>query len=331
MEQYSPDDLKKLKEEYAPAATQNQFDVFIKDCEIRGLRPFRDVVLQIRNVQEYDPETRTKVAKKKATYITTIDAFRKISEGTGQYAGLQPTVWIYHDAVAGTFQESLVPLPDPKYPNNPRTPWACRVGVLRKDFTEPIVAVGRFGAFAQTFMSDGSVKITSMWIQRGPEQLEKCVEAQARRKAFPELGGLYLSEEFKDEPEMKDTVKPEPPPSAPAPVATSLPVVDHTPAEPTNKPRPNTEPAPQPPAESPESGQPEEDRPTTAAERTEHTAQMKQLCKDYGVDAKQLGNYLRKFDDSGQKPQEFSHLKWVRVLDKLKNETDIKAAVEAAQ
>ena len=205
---YTDAELKALKNQYAKQASQEQFDLWIAECRTRGLVPVKDVVLQMRATKEYNPETRQKEFVKKAVHITTIQALRKLAERTGKYAGQLPSMWIYLDAT-GTRVESDIPLPESNGSAKPRIPWAAKVSVLRKGFDHPIIVPARFEAYAQYFSDGSSQQLNSTWANRGPEQLEKCAEALALRKAFPEeLGGLYLQEEFTDEETVQATAQP---------------------------------------------------------------------------------------------------------------------------
>ena len=196
---YTDAELKAMKNEYAKNASQQQFDLWIAECRNRGLVPVKDVVLQVRATKEWNPETKTKEFVKKAVHITTIQALRKLAERTQKYAGQLPSIWIYLDN-DGLRTESDIPLPERNGSKTPRIPWAAKASVLRKGFEHPIVVPARFEAYAQYFSSEGSQSLNSTWANRGPEQLEKCAEALALRKAFPEeLGGLYLQEELTNE------------------------------------------------------------------------------------------------------------------------------------
>jgi hypothetical protein len=242
--EFSPTELAALKKEHAPGATDEQFELWIADCKRRGLVPVRDVLLQLRTVDEYDPAVRAKVKKTKAIYITTIGAIRKLAERTGKYAGQLPSKWIYLDENHRPTIESEVPLPDPKDERLPLQPWAARATILRKDFSEPISVVARFWAYAQKSNYEGKETPTAMWSMkgRGVEQLEKCAESLAFRKGYPEeIAGLYIAEELmntEDEPANLPVQTPTVEPPKPA----SVPEVNHTPAVPTDAPRPNEKP-----------------------------------------------------------------------------------------
>jgi hypothetical protein len=68
-------------------------------------------------------------------------------------------------------------------------PAAARVGVVRTNWAEPVWAVARWGAYANSF--------SPFWQKMGVEMLAKCAEMLSLRKAFPaELSGLYTAEEM---------------------------------------------------------------------------------------------------------------------------------------
>ena len=205
---YTDAELKAMKNQYAKEASPEQFELWIAECRNRGLVPVKDVVLQIRATKEWNPDTRQKEFTKKAVHITTIQALRKLAERTGKYAGQLPSIWIYLDG-SGNRVESDIPLPESNGSVKPRVPWAAKASVVRKGFDQPVVVPARFEAYAQYFSADNTKQLNSTWANRGPEQLEKCAEALALRKAFPEeLGGLYLQEEFTDEETVAATAQP---------------------------------------------------------------------------------------------------------------------------
>lgn len=240
---FTQEELDALKKEHAANATDEQFKLWIAECRTRNLAPVRDIIMQIRTSEEWDPEIKAKVKKKKSIYIVTIGAKRKIANATGLYAGQLPTKWIYLDANNQPSVESEIPLPDPQNPQLPLEPWAVRTSVLRKGFDAPLTVVSRFGAYCQTFKRDGNVQLTAIWSAGGRscEMIEKCSESAALTRAFPsELSGLYVAEELQ-----KDDVLESIPVAAEAvveaPKAAVVPTVNHAPATPTNEPRPGEE------------------------------------------------------------------------------------------
>ncbi len=187
--EFSDQELSDLKKEHAPQASEEQFRLWLTECRNRNAVPGKDIFLQIRNANEWDDVQRKKVFKKKAIYITSVAFLRKIAQRTGNYGGQLPSVWVYLDADGMPSIQSEVPLPS-------KQPWAAKVSVIRKDWNQPLVVTARWDAYAQTFEKDGTVQLNPTWKLRGPEQLEKCAEALALRKAFPEeIGTLYSAEE----------------------------------------------------------------------------------------------------------------------------------------
>jgi hypothetical protein len=234
--EFTAKELAALKKEHAPGATDEQFELWLADCKQRGLVPVRDVLLQLRTGEEWDPSIGARVKRTKAVYITTIGGIRKLAEGTGKYAGQLPSKWIYLDAEGRPTIESEVPLPDPKNEPYPLLPWAAKATILRKDFDAPLSVVARFWAYAQR-QRDGS--LTAIWGQKGraAEMLEKCAESLAFRKGFPEqLSGLYIAEELMNNEE--ETSPGIPPPVVEPPAVAEVPTVNHAPAVPTDAPRP---------------------------------------------------------------------------------------------
>jgi len=125
----------------------------------------------------------------------SIDGFRLVAERSHQYAGQIPVQWT---ADGETWVDVWV---------KDTPPLAVRVGVLRKDFDQPLIAVARFEAYAvydeewegeyPNRRKTGRRTLSEMWRKMHAEQIAKVAEALALRKAFPmELSGLYTAEEM---------------------------------------------------------------------------------------------------------------------------------------
>ena len=96
-----------------------------------------------------------------------------------------------------------------------KPPTAARVGVVRKDWTQPTYAVALFSEYAAT-KKDGSLE--PMWASKGALMISKCAEALALRKAFPhDLSGIYTSDEMAqaDNPPLRVVIDQDPPAATP--------------------------------------------------------------------------------------------------------------------
>lgn len=148
--------------------TNEELRFFIGVCSRTGLDPFLKQVYPIKYSD-------------KMTIQVGIDGYRAMASSTGLYDGQDPPQWCGPDGQWRDVWLEDVP------------PYAARVAVYRKDISRPIVAVCRYSAYA-VMGRDG--KPTQMWDRMDAEQLAKCAESLALRKAFPkDLAGVTTTEE----------------------------------------------------------------------------------------------------------------------------------------
>ena len=169
-----------IKNQIAPKGTTNdELALFLMYCERTGLDPFaRQIYLSERKTWNQDRRD----YDVKRSPETTIDGFRLIAERTNEYQGQVGPFWCGAD---GEWKDVWLP---------EQHPVAAKVGVWRKGFKEVLWGIALYKEYVQT-KKDGVPN--SMWQKMAANQLAKCAEALALRKAFPrELSGMYSKEEM---------------------------------------------------------------------------------------------------------------------------------------
>lgn len=220
--QFNPDQLRIVRETVAKGTSAEQFSLFIEVCKASGLNPFaRQIYAVVRGGV--------------MTVQTSIDGYRLLAERSGKYSGQIGPEWCGDD---GKWVDVWL---------SDKPPVAARVGVLRKDFQQPVWGVAKYKSY--------SVTTNSLWQKMPDTMLAKCAEALALRRAFPsEMSGVYTKEEMdqadRDQvidipavvveaaPVAPEQSQPSPKPSrngkaTPAPATAQNGAVDAKPADPT--------------------------------------------------------------------------------------------------
>jgi phage recombination protein Bet len=158
----SGDQIELIKKTIAVGATDNELALFIQECNRTRLDPFARQIYSIKR------------GGKMVTQVS-IDGLRIIADRTKKYAGQLGPFWCGDD---GKWVDVWL---------ENENPVAARVGVLRKDFEEPLWSIALWKAYAAQ----------NLWKTMGPHMLAKCAEAGGLRKAFPhDMSNLYTSDEM---------------------------------------------------------------------------------------------------------------------------------------
>lgn len=141
------------------------------------------LVKQIYPVYRWD----SKLGREKMTIQTGIDGFRLIAQRTGEYGGSDDAVFSVEEIfnpVTGEIGKQL----------------KATVTVYKVKGGErmPVTASARWNEYAQKGKDkQGKEYYSGLWASMPMNQLSKCSEALALRKAFPkDLSGVYISEEL---------------------------------------------------------------------------------------------------------------------------------------
>ncbi len=182
-DQFTFDDLQVTALAHMGVANASKADlaIFFHEAKRTGLDPF---ARQIHMIGRNTKNPRTEKWETKFTIQTGIDGYRLIADradrADGGYREYEDTQWCGLDGAWVDVWTSDGP------------PVAARVVVLRNGRRFP--AVARYQSYVQT-KRDGSPN--SIWAGRAAEQLEKCAEALALRKAYPrDLSGIYTDAEM---------------------------------------------------------------------------------------------------------------------------------------
>lgn len=176
--------LELIKRMICPDGSDDELLLFTSTCRRLNLDPFCG---QIHAVRRWD-----KTAKRKVMSIQVgIHGLRLVADRSGQRDGIDGPFWCGQD---GKWSEVWLAKSFPA---------AAKVIVYRKGHRQPYTGVATWVSFAQ-YVGDTD-RPTAMWAAKSDVMLAKCAEAEALRKAFPDLlSGVYIPEEMDNGTEINE-------------------------------------------------------------------------------------------------------------------------------
>lgn len=167
--EYTADQVKLIKSQVAPKATDDELKLFLYQCQRTGLDALSR---QIYAIHRWNGQQK----KETMTIQTSIDGFRVVAERSGDYGGQDEPEFIEDEK--GNLK-------------------ACKVAVYRfrgDQRYKAAVGVAYWDEYKQT---NKEGKVYGLWASMPRVMLSKVAEAIALRKAYPQdLSGLYTTEEM---------------------------------------------------------------------------------------------------------------------------------------
>lgn len=179
---FNREQVELIKRQICPGASDDELKMFIADCERSKLDPFARQIYSIERREKYRNEKGDWRWRTKRVTQVSIDGFRLIAERTGEYAGQVGPEWCGPD---GEWKDVWLAS---------QPPAAARVGVMRRDFKEPLWTPATMAEYCPR---NDEGKPTGLWAKMPAVMIAKCAEALSLRRAFPrELSGFYTSDEM---------------------------------------------------------------------------------------------------------------------------------------
>jgi len=177
-----------IKKTYAKGLQDNELQLFVSHANQMGLSIIKKQIYAIvRGSGEY----------RQMGIQVGIDGYRAITEANPEFNGYTEPQWCGADGVWVEVWLKKEP------------PAAARIGILRKGFEKPIWGIATYDEFVQTTYDKytKTQKPNSMWQKMPANQLLKCAEAAAHRRATPGvLSGTDMYEEPDPEVEASEVM-----------------------------------------------------------------------------------------------------------------------------
>ena len=157
-------------------ATDDELALFFYEAKRRGVHPMDRMIFPVVR--------KDASGERHVTFQMGIDYLRAAGEETGKYVGQDPIQYGNPIKITGEKEGEEIEVPD-----------YAEATVLRRDESGEIIKIPHRAYWKEYYPKD--FKLGFMWRKMPFNQLGKCAEAGALRKAFPrKLGGLYINEEM---------------------------------------------------------------------------------------------------------------------------------------
>jgi phage recombination protein Bet len=202
---YSAPQLALIRNTVAKDCNHEEFDLFIEMCKHQGLDPFRKqiyafVFKKTKKFKGDDGKWR-EVEERQLTPVTSIDGYRSKAARCGDYRpdDKEPGFEFSDEAKnPETNPLGIVKCTVRAYKFGPDKEWYACVGTVYWDEYAPITEDGKWDD--GKFVGNGKMildKKKPNWKRMARAMLEKCAEAKALRKGWPEeMSGLTVQEEM---------------------------------------------------------------------------------------------------------------------------------------
>ena len=217
-EQYgmTPSQIDVVRNAICIGASDEELEFFLATAKRVNLDPFARQIWFVKRRQKRVDDRGNDVWIDVGRPETGIDGYRTIAERSNEYEGQAPMLWCGDDGkwVDVWLKKDL--------------PAAAKATIFRRGFREPLVNVAVFEEYAPRLPKTRD--LPAMWAKMAANQIAKCAEAGAFRRAFPrDLSGLVTDVEMQHVDQQAATYSA---PTSPAPTSKQIDtaIVDQAPA-----------------------------------------------------------------------------------------------------